>query len=97
VQIKFHILIARIVAEVNAAKDNRGWSEYMYSVVSIPRIWLFLSDDIGPCAGADIDECATNDGGCDNVADCTNTDGGFYCTCHVGYAGDGFTCSGSRF
>ena len=29
---------------------------------------------------------------CDDNADCTNTQGGYNCTCQEGYAGDGFTC-----
>ena len=46
------------------------------------------------CDVADIDECQTNNGGCSAVASCTNTEGGFTCTCPSGYAGDGTTCSG---
>ena len=42
----------------------------------------------------DVDECAVNDGGCSPHAYCTNTPGIFTCTCHDGYSGDGFTCSG---
>ncbi len=41
----------------------------------------------------DIDECATNSGGCSLSADCTNTIGSFTCTCHSGFGGDGFTCT----
>ena len=26
---------------------------------------------------------------------CTNTKGSFYCTCNVGYTGDGVTCTGT--
>ena len=33
---------------------------------------------------------------CHSDANCTNTDGSFYCTCHTGYAGDGVTCSGNE-
>jgi len=43
----------------------------------------------------DIDECATNNGGCSAQASCSNFDGGFTCTCQSGYTGDGVTCSGN--
>jgi len=46
---------------------------------------------------ADINECATNNGGCHAGATCTNNPGGFVCTCPTGYAGDGFTCTGYYF
>jgi len=46
------------------------------------------------CDAADIDECATNNGGCSANATCTNNVGSFTCTCLPGYTGDGFTCSG---
>jgi len=43
----------------------------------------------------DIDECATNNGGCHNtLANCANNDGSFTCACNTGYAGDGVTCTG---
>ena len=44
---------------------------------------------------ADVDECATNNGGCSNtLATCANNDGSFTCTCNTGYAGNGVTCAG---
>ena len=46
--------------------------------------------DDGICA--DVDECATENGGCDPNATCTNTDGGFDCQCKEGYKGDGKAC-----
>jgi len=46
------------------------------------------------CIVADIDECATNNGGCSAKASCSNTDGSFSCICLPGFTGDGFTCTG---
>jgi len=43
----------------------------------------------------DINECSTNNGGCDTQAVCTNTPGNFSCTCKLGFFGDGFSCSGT--
>ena len=43
---------------------------------------------------ADVDECLTNNGGCEQV--CTNTDGSFSCSCDSGYSLDSnlLNCSG---
>lgn len=40
----------------------------------------------------DINECLTNNGGCDVNATCTNTPGSRTCACNPGYSGDGITC-----
>ena len=42
----------------------------------------------------DIEECATETDNCHVDANCTNTKGSFYCTCHTGYSGDGVICKG---
>ena len=44
----------------------------------------------------DINECEITGGSvlCDENADCSDTDGSFYCLCKTGYSGDGFNCSG---
>jgi hypothetical protein len=40
----------------------------------------------------DIDECATNNGGCDSLTTCTNTPGSYVCgSCPPGYGGNGAT------
>jgi hypothetical protein len=60
-----------------------------------------LSKDCGSCNGsyecksnvcADINECAVQNGGCSQYADCTNTPGSFSCACKPDYTGDGYTC-----
>jgi len=43
---------------------------------------------------SDIDECASNNGGCSAAADCTNIPGSLTCTCIEGYSGDGYDCTG---
>jgi len=45
----------------------------------------------------DINECLTNNGGCDAQANCENTPGSFRCTCKPGFSGNGFSCSGESF
>ncbi len=42
----------------------------------------------------DINECSTNNGGCQHH--CTNTDGSYVCSCNEGYklTNDGYTCEG---
>ncbi|XP_078665528.1 uncharacterized protein LOC144907954 [Branchiostoma floridae x Branchiostoma belcheri] len=44
----------------------------------------------------DIDECANANGGCEHV--CTNTEGSFQCSCHIGQTlnGDGLNCDASQ-
>ena len=42
----------------------------------------------------DINECQTNNGGCDAVnGECINTQPGNNCTCSEGWEGDGVTCT----
>ena len=56
------------------------------------NINLYSSEFIPP--STDINECATNNGGCEQI--CTNTDGFFQCSCVPGYslATNGLDCDG---
>ena len=47
------------------------------------------------CVLPDVNECAANNGGCSQMAQCSNTPGSFSCLCKVGYTGNGFNCSGN--
>ena len=48
------------------------------------------SDNVLLCLpAADLDECALDVDNCTRNANCTNTPGSFFCTCEVGYIGDG--------
>lgn len=41
----------------------------------------------------DINECDTGYNNiCNESANCTDTDGSYYCTCLTGYSGDGINC-----
>ena len=43
---------------------------------------------------ADIPECERELDDCDPNATCTNTIGGYICTCNIGFTGDGYMCLG---
>ena len=43
---------------------------------------------------SDLDECALGLDDCDENADCSNSDGGFNCSCKRNYFGDGKLCLG---
>lgn len=41
----------------------------------------------------DVDECSTGIHSCSENAECTNTEGGYICTCNANYTGDGNNCT----
>ncbi len=67
------------------AMDLTVQVQYMYSYV----VLSCLQDPL-----TEIDECATNNGGCEH--NCDNTDGSFFCSCDSGYQLDNssLNCSG---
>ena len=42
----------------------------------------------------DIDECNDGIDNCHSLANCSNANGNFSCSCNDGFTGDGLTCSG---
>ena len=42
----------------------------------------------------DVDECTTGSHNCHEDATCHNNKGSFYCTCDIGYTGNGTHCTG---
>ena len=65
---------------------------------SISHIHRFLLSDINECFPDLIsDEYRDLAHNCHVDANCSNTKGSFYCTCHAGYLGDGVTCVGKVF
>jgi hypothetical protein len=56
-----------------------------------------LDSPTGNAFSTDIDECVSGADNCDANAACTNTPGGFTCTCNQGYTGDGTSCTGKFF
>ena len=68
----------------NAGMSCLSYGKHIYNDYSFLGI-NFLSD---------INECNTDGHNCHADANCTNTKGSFYCTCHTGYSGDGVACIG---
>ncbi len=58
-------------------------------------IFLYTSKSCS-LLSSDIDECSNGQAVCDANALCTNTDGGYTCTCKDGYDGDGQNCRGKQ-
>ena len=61
---------------------------YLSSAMTLTAMTLTISDD---------DECTDGSANCDVNAQCTNTPGGYNCTCDDGYSGDGQECTGKLF
>ncbi len=74
-----------ILSKVHACRPTR----YLSSFISYEFVLIMT-------AFVDVNECETGSSCHDNAA-CTNTEGGFDCSCLPGYQGDGRTCLGKHF
>ena len=54
----------------------------------------FLIDHFVFLGFLDVNECLAGSDLCHSNANCTNTKGSYNCTCHHGYRGDGYNCTG---
>ena len=62
-----------------------GYAIHIHTMWPHDCKWTFLARLVTTviCCFIDIDECATNNGGCSQA--CTNTIGSFYCSCRPGF------------
>ena len=67
-------------------------STVLVGLFGLLNIFIFLLIDYNYTP--DINECM-EDNMCSTDADCVNTPGTFECNCRLGFAGDGFICSGT--
>ena len=57
--------------------------------------FIVLVTDVNECVPDQMpEEYGHLENNCHVDANCTNTKGSFYCTCHLGYSGDGVSCVG---
>lgn len=69
-----------------------------YSVWFAILAIVFFSTDVNECSPSSLSSEYQHLGNiCHDDANCTNTKGSYYCTCLVGYSGDGVTCQGEIF
>ena len=55
-----------------------------------------VGDNEGIIILTDINECTRGTDNCDANAVCNNVAGGYTCSCHTGFHGNGVTCSGKQ-
>lgn len=73
--------------------DGRPWGDIDLDcdvdLMDVAILWESFTGPLGPCQ---VDECALGTHNCDVNAICTDTPGGFVCTCDEGFEGDGTVC-----
>ena len=79
-------------------KVSLSQSQYLEIHVGYHRCKWYIYDYVLMfCIQLDIDECATENGGCE--VQCTDTNGSFACSCGTGYhlGDDGKSCDGEDY
>ena len=79
-----------VLAATNASAimDTPWTLTYTHAMVGLHHGSISISAGV-----ADIDECENGTNSCDVNAQCNNTEGGYNCSCLIGYTGDGFNCT----
>ena len=71
----------------NNSHNNNYHDSALMTVLILPSMLLMITD---------INECGTDNGGCEQICTNTNSSYMYYCSCNSGYIldGDGHTCNG---
>ena len=87
-------LTQRVASTVHVGKALRVMgSTVQVCTISILLLCIKIMTNYNYLA-ADIPECERGLDDCDQNATCTNTIGGYICTCNIGFTGDGYMCLG---
>ena len=62
------------------------WTDFPQQLNDMESVCAVLHVDINECERDDLNNCH-------EIANCTNTEGSFTCSCNPGYTGDGVTCT----